>query len=441
MRLTSPGLDARWGYGAVPVNFVTTLKSLGPRYTALWVGQTISQFGTYVAWLTLPFLVAYIQGIDLSALDFSLAYALETAPTILVGLIGGVLLDRWHLRPVMIATDLVRAGAFFYLAANLDSYGTFTVFVVAFLIGSMTTFFDSALYALIPSIVPEERLVDGNGLVAASQQANFALGPLAAGLFAAATGGPALGLFINGATFVLSAISLYWVGRVAHPGLDEDSQSSFLHETANGLRYIWSEPRLRVTTIAVAIPNFVTGFIEATIVVLAYTVFGVGSDAQVGIVVASMGVGGVIGALVAPGIAVRLGVGKTMTVGMGILGVGMVAWMYTEFGVFTLTLSACWMFGLSMVNVPLATIRQHYSAPAMIGRVISASRAIGWATLPIGALIGGWLGNNANHYPIVARSFPLLLVPTALWLMTTVVWRDTYGPAQTPPDAALGSAE
>ena len=86
------------------------------------------------------------------------------------------------------------------------------------------------------------------------------------------------------------------------------------------------------------------------------------------------------------------------------------------------------MFGVSVINIPLVTIRQHYAAESMLGRVISASRAIGWATLPVGALIGGWLGATETSYPWVARTFPLLLIGTAIWLYTTVVWSDTYGP-------------
>jgi hypothetical protein len=64
----------------------------------------------------------------------------------------------------------------------------------------------------------------------------------------------------------------------------------------------------------------------------------------------------------------------------------------------------------------------------MIGRVITASRAMGWATLPIGALVGGWLGDSADFYPWVARTFPFFLLGTAAWLATTVVWSDTFGP-------------
>ena len=242
------------------------------------------------------------------------------------------------------------------------------------------------------------------------------------------TGDPALGLFINGLTFVVSAISLYWVGRVVHHRRPEDERAPFFTEAANGIRYIWAEPRLRITTIAAAIPNFVIGFIEATFVVLAYLVLGTSNDVEVGVLLAALGIGGVIGALFAPRVIRSMGLGKTMVIGMAVTGIGLFAVMFTNFGVVAIALQMTWMIGVSTINVPLATIRQHYAAPSMIGRVITASRAIGWATLPIGALVGGWLGAGEDTYPWVARTFPLVLLGTALWLSTTVVWSDTYGP-------------
>jgi hypothetical protein len=103
------------------------------------------------------------------------------------------------------------------------------------------------------------------------------------------------------------------------------------------------------------------------------------------------------------------------------------------------------MIGVSLINVPLATIRQHYADDNMLGRVTTVSRAIGWATLPLGALVGGWLGESEDTLPLVARLFPALLIATALWLLTTVVWKDTFGPnfegrhsrqAESPAEAA-----
>jgi hypothetical protein len=281
---------------------------------------------------------------------------------------------------------------------------------------------------MIPSLVGRRRLADANSFVAASQQANFALGVLAAGVLTYITGSPSLGLFVNGATFVVSAISLYWVGRVDTHRTAAADRLPFFTEAAAGIRYIWSEPRLRVTTIAAAVPNFVMGFIEAAIVVLFPIVIGAANEGQVGILVAAMGVGGIIGALLAPRVVRALGLGRTMTIGMSIAGVLLLVFMFTRYGASALALNVGWMFGVSLINVPLATIRQNYAQDHMLGRVISASRAIGWATLPIGALVGGWLADSEATLIVVARVFPILLILTAIWLYTTVVWFDTFGP-------------
>jgi predicted MFS family arabinose efflux permease len=403
---------------------------LGPRYLALWVGQTVSQFGTYVAVFTIPLLIVSIQQSQgaSSTLDFSIAYALELAPTFFVGLIGGVLLDRWPLRPVMVTTNLIRACAFFYLSSEVGDFGTGVVFATAFLIGSMSTLFDGALYSMIPALVKEDQLADANSLVTATIQANFALGPVFGGLLAAVFAGPEVGLFLTGVTFVIAAICLNWVGRVPHHRDPNDERAPFFTEASNGIRYIWSEPRLRITTIATAVPNFVIGFIEATFLVLFLDVLLVPGTTEAGLMLSAMGVGGVIGALMAPRITRQLGLGRTMVLGMAVAGVGLFAVMFTTYGVLALALQVGWMIGISVINIPLATIRQHYASESMRGRVISASRALGWVTLPLGALIGGWLGATQSTYPWVARSFPLLLMGTALWLFTTVVWSDTFGP-------------
>lgn len=413
-----------------PVNFLSSLRSLGPRYTALWIGQTISQFGTYIAVLTVPLLVLHIQEAAGSenTLDFAITYALETAPTLLIGLFGGVLLDRIHLRPVMIATDLLRACAFFYLAAGVGTYGVGTVFAMAFVIGSMTTMFDAALYAMIPALVPKDRLTDANSFVTMSIQANNAIGPLVGGVLVYSFAGPAVGLFVNGITFVVSAWMLKYVGRVAHHTDVTEKRPPFFTELGEGLRRLWSEPRLRISTISAAIPNFVMGFLEGTFVVLATVVLRTETEAQIGVLLFFMGVGGLLGALIAPRVTRILGLGKAMTGGLALAGAALLAVMFTTYGVLAMALFFIFMIGVSVMNVPLATIRQIYAGEAMLGRVIAAARAMGWSTLPIGALVGAWLGNTEQTYPWIARLFPLIILGCALWLFTTIIWTDTYGP-------------
>lgn len=415
-------------------------RALGPRYLALWASQSVSQLGTAIAVFSIPQLISHIQAArgDGSTLDFSITYAIETAPAFLIGMFGGVLLDRWPLRPVMVATNLLRACAFFYLAATLGEFGVGTVFAMAFIIGSMSTLFDGALYSMIPQLVRKDRLPDANSMASVSIQVTDAVGPFFAGILAAVFAGPGVGLFLTGMLFVVGAVTMHWVGPVAHHRDPLDERKPFMTEAANGVRYLWSVDRLRVSTIAAAVANFVMGFIEGTYRPLFEIVLGAPSEFSIGVLLGAMGVGGVLGAVIAPAITRRFGLGRTMVLGLLVMGGGLLLVMFTTYGLITIALQVGWAIGISVVNVPLATIRQHYSSESMLGRVITASRAISWATLPIGALLGGWLGNTAATYPWVARSFPLLLVGTAFWLMTTVVWSDTLGPGfPSPPDETL----
>lgn len=414
-----------------PVQPPLLLRSLGPRFRALWVSQAFSQFGISIAAFSIPILIKYIQdaaGYE-STLDYSIQYALETAPVVLIGLWGGVLLDRWALNRVMVVTNLLRASAFFYLAATIGDFGVGTVFALSFIIGSLTTMFDGALYSILPSVVRKDRLADANSATTITIQVSDSVGPFIAGVIVGISGNPAIGLFMSGSLFALAALGMRWVGPVAprHDPLEE--RKPFLTEAANGIRYLWSEPRLRVTTITAGAANLVMGFYEGTFLVLFVHVIGVPDpiETAVGILLGAIGVGGVLGALVAPSITRVVGLGRTLILGLFVTGAGMLAFMFSTYGPVAIGLQVGWAVGISVVNIPLATIRQQYASETMLGRVITASRAIGWATLPIGALLGGWLGDSPSTYPWVARSFPVLLIAVSLWLMSTVVWSDSFG--------------
>lgn len=411
------------------------LRSLGPRFTALWISQAFAHFGSAIAAFSIPILILYIQestGSD-ATLDYSIQYALDNSSVILIGLVGGVLLDRWVLPRVVVVTNLLRACAFFFLAANVGEIGVGAVFAMSFLIGTMTTMFESALYAVLPSVVRKDRLADANSAVTITMQAADSIGPFLGGLVVATAGTPAVGLLLSGTLFALSAVAMHWVGTVPARRNPLDEKQPFFTEAANGVRYLWSEPRLRTTTITAGLANLTIGFVEGTFIPLATHVIGAPSEAAIGLLLGAAGVGGVVGAFFAPSLTRRFGLGRTLVLGLFIVGIGQLIFMFTSFGLIAVAFQAGWATGVSIVNIPIATIRQHYSSEAMLGRVITASRAIGWATLPIGALVGGWLGNSPETYPWVARSFPVILIVTALFLTRSVLWSDTFGPAFEQP--------
>ncbi len=405
-------------------------SKLGRRYDLLWLGQAVSQLGDYVAYLTVPLFVLSLNRGE-SSLDFAITYSLENVPTFLFGILGGVLLDRMRLRPLMILADVARAVAFFWLAWVAAHPGPdpatslYAVFAVAFLIGSFSALFGNALQAMLPAVVPSRHLPLANARIAASQQATLALGPLVAGILVSQVSHwPAF--VLNGATFLVSAVSLVLIGPVARP--ERGPRIGIVSEAVNGLLYLWNEIRLRVSTAAAAVANFVMGFLEATFVVLADDVLGATADWQKGVLLAALGVGGVAGAAFAPSLVRFIGLGKTMVVGLAVFGLAFLSAIQYPFGIPALSMFFVAFFGLSMVNVPLATIRQTYTPPVMLGRVITAARAIGWATLPVGSLLGAAIADSSGNYRVVATVAPLLLLATAAALIFTPVWTDARGP-------------
>lgn len=402
-------------------------KGFGRRFRSLYAGTAVSLLGNYVAYLTIPLLIVeVVQGVD-EALPFSIAYALETFPTLFFGLLGGVILDRVRLRWAMIVADLARAGAFFYLAASTETVGVQGVFAISFLVGSFAAVYENALFTIIPALVSQENLAKANGLIAATQAAMFAGGPMLAGVMAAMAG-PAPGLYFNGATFLLSAVAIYTIGPVGFVLTDEEEQGGFIEETLNGLRFLVGERRLRDSTITAAGANLVFGFIEATFVVMAEQVLGTTSEFQIGILIVAFGLGSIVGASAAHRVIRVLGLGRTMILGLGTMAAGMGLLVFSRFGVVALAFAFVMLLGIGLVNVPIATIRQVYTPPAMLGRVITASRALSWGTLPIGALAGGLLSDSIDYTPTV-RATPLLLFALTLWLFVTPLWKDTFGPS------------
>lgn len=406
--------------------------ALGRRFTVLWAGQAVSQLGNYLAFISIPLFVKFLT--TDSAFELGLANALETAPTLIVGLLGGAAIDRLRIRGVMIASDLVRAAAFVGVAiigatdpAPGSRTGLTAVFLVALLIGTFTSLFEGALFTILPSLVPDRDLARANGRLAATQNLAFAIGPALAGVLISWSDTYWLVFALDAATFLASAVSIVLIGPVDRPS-DGVRRTRLRAEIAQGLRYVWEEVRIRTSTIALAVANLVVGFIEATLVLAADDVVGAGEEWQQGIVFAVLGAGAVVGAAVAPSLIRIIGLGRTMIAGLFVFGGGYTIFVNTPFGVRGLVYLFIGFMGIQFVNVSVATIRQTYTPNVLLGRVMTASRAIGWTTLPLGALVGTAVADATGSFDLLTRTTPLLVLVVGVGLVFTPIWTDAYGP-------------
>src|SRR2546426_7168058 len=152
-----------------------------PDFMKLWTGETISQLGTQVTLLALPLTAVVI--LKANAFQVGLLSTLEFLPFILVGLPAGVWVDRLRRRPILIVGDLGRAAVLgsVPVAFALHRVTMAQLYLVAFLTGIFTVFFDVAYQSYLPSLVDRDQLVDGNAKLEISRSGAQLAGPGLAG--------------------------------------------------------------------------------------------------------------------------------------------------------------------------------------------------------------------------------------------------------------------
>ena len=179
-------------------------------FLKLWTAQTVSVFGTQITLLALPIIAATI--LKVTPFEFALLSTIETLPFIFLSLPAGVWVDRLRRRPILIVGDIGRAVALTSIpvAFALDSLTIWQLYLVGFLNGCLTVFFDVAYQSYLPSIVEPDQLVEGNSKLEITRSAAQILGPGAAGIL--------IGILEAPFAIVIDALStLVGCVRLLHP--------------------------------------------------------------------------------------------------------------------------------------------------------------------------------------------------------------------------------
>jgi MFS family permease len=163
----------------------------GRNLLLLWVGQFVSQTGDFLFQATVLFLILTIETSQ-GALKAGIVSSLETIPFLLFGLVAGSLVDRYRRRSMMLLSDAARGLLLLSMPLlwQLGQLSWGSIGIVAFALSSFSTLFNPARDALIPQLVPRERLMSANALIQTSTQLAMILGTFLAG--ASASSGPPL---------------------------------------------------------------------------------------------------------------------------------------------------------------------------------------------------------------------------------------------------------
>ncbi|MCB2201763.1 MFS transporter [bacterium] len=375
----------------------------------LWQGQLVSQIGSMVYSIALMLWLKEATG---SATMVGMVMMVSTIPGVLLGPFAGAYADRHSRRNIIIVTDLIRGLAICALAVYVfwrpDDVTTIIVllFIVSAVSASLASFFNPAVGAAIPDIVPTAKLPAANSLNQMSMQVAQFIGQGAGGVLFRVLGAPVIFL-INGLSFIFSAISEMFIAIPQE--LPERQKglrvilAAFRADLKEGFAYVWRSVGLRNLFVAAAFLNF---FLVPMGVLMPFFVEDHlhATPDWYGYIMASMGAGSMIGFLLAG--AVRMnGRQRSIVMILALMGlpimVGVTSLLTTPLPVaiaFALT-GLCGGF----FNIGVMTVLQLTTPSRIRGRVFGLLGTLAMGLSPIAMGLAGVVAD------LVDQNIPLLL--------------------------------
>jgi len=367
-------------------------------FALLWSGGLISVTGDWVLIIGLPI---YVLILSHSVLATSIILISGRIPSLLLGPLAGVFVDRWNRKRIMVVGNVLSALALLPLLLVTVDDRIWIVNVVAFVEASIEQFFVPAQNALVPNLVSTEQLVAANSLLSLSNNLARLVGPALGGLVAGLFGIPGV-VGIDAASFLASALLVASItaGHVPAGARSESlggAWSAFWREWLDGLRLLRREQVLRVIFSFEAITSLGEGVFGVLIIVFVTRVLHGGAE-QLGVLMSAQAVGALIAIPLMGLLGSRLLSGRWIglcTVAFGLI--DLVIFNSPAFiPVFALTVALFVLVGIPGIAslTGLQSLTQASTPDAYRGRISSAFFTTGALLGLIGTSIAGVLGDH-----------------------------------------------
>jgi len=392
-------------------------------FVNLWVGQTVSNFGSGITGIALPLTAVLV--LSASPAQMGILGALDGLAVVVFGLLAGVWVDRVRRRPLLIASDLGRAlllGSI-PLAALTGILSMTQLYGVAALVGILTVFFNVADESYLPSLIAPEQLVEANSKLAMSDSLAELSGPALAGPLIQLLSAP-LAIAFDALSFLVSALG---VGLIRTPEAQPKPlalQQSAWRESIEGLRTLWRDSRLRALAISGGLFNFFGNFI-GTLYIL-YIVRELHITALiVGFLVAAGGISALVGTLIAGRVIRRIGLGFSIG---GMLAFYGLTGSLTVLAHGPLWLAAAFLFAAQLIGdasvsiyfIAEVSLRQAIIPADLLGRVNASMQLVTRGSMPVAAILAGILGGVSGLRLTIALGVAGV-VAAGLWLLLSPV--------------------
>lgn len=396
-----------------------------PDFLKLWAGQTVSLFGSQVTTLALPLTAVLV--LRATPVQMGILGAAQFLPYLLLTLFAGVWIDRRRRRPMLIVADVGRAGlvGLIPLLALLGWLRMDALYGIALLLGVLTVFFDLAYQSYLPALVERAHLLEGNSKLQVSASVAEIGGPGLAGVLVQVISAPGA-LVMDAVSFLASVLSLALIHKPEPMPAVSPTRQNVRRELAEGLRVTFGNRYLRALAGEAATSNGFGEVITTLFVLYAVRQLGIGPE-RLGLILATGSIGALVGSATAGAIVRRFGVGPTI-VGSMLLGCLPLLLVPLADGpplvvnlllVLAFFVSGC---GVALSNVQVISLRQTITPDHLLGRVHASYRTVVTGAIPLGALLGGFLGGAIGLRPaLLVAALGVACAP--LWVLFSPVPR------------------
>lgn len=356
----------------------------------LWGSSAASNLADGVFFIVLPLLAVRLTDSPLLIAGLAIAARL---PWLVFVLIAGALADRLDRRTTMRNVQVFRVLvlAMLTLLALADGLSLPVLYVTAFALGVGETLFDTAAQSILPSIVEKDQLSGANGrLYGVELVMNQFIGPPLGGLVIGLSVPLALGGSMVG--YALAAVGLTLMVGSFRPQRS-GPPTRLTADIAEGMRYLWRHSVLRTLAIMVGVINLAATATQAVFVLYAVAPGPMSlSEPEFGILMTTFAAGSVAGSFIAAPLERRIGRVPLLFISVVVTAISFAVPAFTASA---LVIGPVFVIsGMFVViwNIITVSLRQRIVPNHLLGRVNSAYRLFAWGTQPVGALLGGVIG-------------------------------------------------
>ena len=388
---------------------LTTLRQYN--FSLLWSAGLISMIGDWMLLIALPIYVYKLTG---SALATSTMFIAEMIPSLLLGSVAGVFVDRWNRKRIMVITNLLLAPGLLPLLLVHSTDWLWVVYVVAFVESILAQFFTPAESALLPLLVSEEHLGPANSLNSLNRNIARLVGPPLGGIVAGLLGLPGITL-IDAASFLIAGGLIALIVVKSRPTQEASTLVSTTaerqhpivavwYEWLEGLGLIKKERLVSIMFVLFAVTSLGEGVFGVLFVVFVYRILH-GGALQLGWLMGAQAVGGLVGSVLVGYVFKFLSPSRLIGISAVLFGlIDLMIFNYPAFFPgFTLAVILFVLVGIPGTGAMTSsyTLLQTAVTDEYRGRIFGAIGTTGALFMLSGTILAGFLGDHLGVVTIL----------------------------------------